>query len=584
MVPRDTYAIDPVPASIDAVPFDRWRELGAEGVVIGAVRKTATGVDRPGAAVQRRRPERRVLEGVQRHRGQPARLRPHHRRRDSQAAAQPERRRADQAHLLVRSRRRADEGHDRGPPDQGDLHRRLRRRQPAPDHGEPLAQHHPGVVEPTARPSPTPRTGANNLPDIFVQRIYEGTPPETPAHGTDRIHNFLPAWSPDGTQDRVHDQPRRQPRDLRDGRATAATCAASPGIPASTRRRPGRPAGNQIAFTSDRSGSPQIYIADADGLGQPRRITTDESWADRATWSPAPFNEIAYAARTGPGYDIKIYDVASRQDAAASPTAKGSNESPAYSPTGRHLAFASTAPGQPADLRRRPRRQRAAPGDEGRQQLHTELVALAAPPGLTETPTPMPRHRFTVLFLAIALAAGGAGSACEKKKPPIARPTPPPPGERRDREPAARAARARRRAPPVTVPPEPSVVERRHGPSLDEINKKGILAAGVLRVRQRRDERDGQAVAGQERRDDEAVSRPGWSRSRATATSAAPPSTTWRSASAARSSARSYLVSLGIAADRLRTVSYGKEFPFDPGPQRASWAKNRRAHFVVTAK
>jgi outer membrane protein OmpA-like peptidoglycan-associated protein len=29
--------------------------------------------------------------------------------------------------------------------------------------------------------------------------------------------------------------------------------------------------------------------------------------------------------------------------------------------------------------------------------------------------------------------------------------------------------------------------------------------------------------------------------------------------------ARNYLVSLGISADRLRTVSYGKEFPFDPG-------------------
>ena len=28
----------------------------------------------------------------------------------------------------------------------------------------------------------------------------------------------------------------------------------------------------------------------------------------------------------------------------------------------------------------------------------------------------MPRHRFTVLFLAIALAAGGAGSACKKKR------------------------------------------------------------------------------------------------------------------------------------------------------------------------
>jgi peptidoglycan-associated lipoprotein len=48
--------------------------------------------------------------------------------------------------------------------------------------------------------------------------------------------------------------------------------------------------------------------------------------------------------------------------------------------------------------------------------------------------------------------------------------------------------------------------------------------------------------------------------------------------------ARAYLVSLGISADRLRTVSYGKEFPFDPGHDDAAYAKNRRAHFVITAK
>ncbi len=48
--------------------------------------------------------------------------------------------------------------------------------------------------------------------------------------------------------------------------------------------------------------------------------------------------------------------------------------------------------------------------------------------------------------------------------------------------------------------------------------------------------------------------------------------------------ARSYLMSLGVAADRLRTVSYGKEFPFDPAHTEAAWAKNRRAHFVVTQK
>lgn len=48
--------------------------------------------------------------------------------------------------------------------------------------------------------------------------------------------------------------------------------------------------------------------------------------------------------------------------------------------------------------------------------------------------------------------------------------------------------------------------------------------------------------------------------------------------------ARTYLVSLGIAADQLRTVSYGKEFPFDPGQNEGAWAKNRRAHFVITAR
>ena len=48
--------------------------------------------------------------------------------------------------------------------------------------------------------------------------------------------------------------------------------------------------------------------------------------------------------------------------------------------------------------------------------------------------------------------------------------------------------------------------------------------------------------------------------------------------------ARNYLVALGIPVHRLRTVSYGEEFPFDPGNDEAAWAQNRRAHFVVTAQ
>ena len=45
---------------------------------------------------------------------------------------------------------------------------------------------------------------------------------------------------------------------------------------------------------------------------------------------------------------------------------------------------------------------------------------------------------------------------------------------------------------------------------------------------------------------------------------------------------RDYLVSLGVAAERLRVVSYGKERPLDPGTGEAAWARNRRAHFAVS--
>ena len=46
--------------------------------------------------------------------------------------------------------------------------------------------------------------------------------------------------------------------------------------------------------------------------------------------------------------------------------------------------------------------------------------------------------------------------------------------------------------------------------------------------------------------------------------------------------ARDYLVSLGVAADRLTTVSYGKERPLDPLNSEAAYSRNRRAHFVVS--
>ena len=46
-------------------------------------------------------------------------------------------------------------------------------------------------------------------------------------------------------------------------------------------------------------------------------------------------------------------------------------------------------------------------------------------------------------------------------------------------------------------------------------------------------------------------------------------------------SAKNYLVSLGVSADRIRTVSYGKERPVALGSNAAAWAQNRRAASVV---
>lgn len=47
-------------------------------------------------------------------------------------------------------------------------------------------------------------------------------------------------------------------------------------------------------------------------------------------------------------------------------------------------------------------------------------------------------------------------------------------------------------------------------------------------------------------------------------------------------SVKSYLVKAGIDEKRIKTISYGKEMPIDPGHDEAAWAKNRRAHFELT--
>jgi peptidoglycan-associated lipoprotein len=48
--------------------------------------------------------------------------------------------------------------------------------------------------------------------------------------------------------------------------------------------------------------------------------------------------------------------------------------------------------------------------------------------------------------------------------------------------------------------------------------------------------------------------------------------------------AKGYLVSLGVAPDRITVISKGKETPFCTESNETCWQSNRRGHFVLTAK
>lgn len=47
-------------------------------------------------------------------------------------------------------------------------------------------------------------------------------------------------------------------------------------------------------------------------------------------------------------------------------------------------------------------------------------------------------------------------------------------------------------------------------------------------------------------------------------------------------SGKKYLTNLGIAADRIKTISFGEEKPLNYGHDESAWSQNRRDDFVIT--
>ena len=173
-------------------------------------------------------------------------------------------------------------------------------------------------------------------------------------------------------------------------------------------------------------------------------------------------------------------------------------------------------------------------------------------------------------------------AACGKKTPPAVTPTPPPV--------AAPAPEPTKPAPPPAPTPAPAPAPRAltedeifEKATVDELNKQGVLADAFFALDsvELTQESRGTIQKNSEymkRRMSTKIMVEGHADSRGT--------NEYNLALAERraGAVRDYLVSLGIAADRITIVSKGEEAPFCTEESESCWQQNRRGHFLFTAK
>jgi len=180
---------------------------------------------------------------------------------------------------------------------------------------------------------------------LYISQIYEGRRIAVSTRGG----NFSPCWSPDGKklafmstmdgnaeiyvadvdEDSVSRGAFRLKRlTFNNGIDTAPTWS---------------PTGRQLAFVSDRGGTPQIYTMDAEGSNVNRVSFGGSTHHDSPAWSPTG-DRIVYVARVDNVFDLYVLDLRTQQIAKLTESS-ARNESPSWSPDGRHIVFTSNMRG-----------------------------------------------------------------------------------------------------------------------------------------------------------------------------------------------------------------------------------------------
>jgi peptidoglycan-associated lipoprotein len=189
------------------------------------------------------------------------------------------------------------------------------------------------------------------------------------------------------------------------------------------------------------------------------------------------------------------------------------------------------------------------------------------------------KHTFTAVVVTSLMLVG----ACAKRQTPVPAPTQPPPVVTAPPSITPAPPAPRRVEESLPVPPQPAVLDDAAASrTLDDLNRNSPLKPVFFALDSADLDESGRVTASANA--DVLKKNPSWvitieghCDERGTAE--------YNLALGERRAiaVKTFLVSLGISPDRVRTISYGKEFPFDPGKTDEALARNRRGHFVITS-